>query len=1541
MRPLLIVWIVQMVLEGLEANSSPIKVPPVYILDGDTMIIRLKDYFKGGIGTNYTVNSIVNATTNTSLVSIDEKRIGVTSAITTLFQLSNSIAGLPMMVGVQDYGNGYYLYYNMNAFYLISQEDIKKDEKTRGGCTPIKEESVDNHKFLVFLKTPGNDLFIEYHNFDPTSGNMTLNLTMTHLNSKLFAGIEITIDITKPDQFSLLLYSDKSNGDLVLCTMERKSSGAAANCIEVVKTTQFNLAVSNSQILAIEYDPASNLQVLVNSMDPAERHVVYSSVCQLKTLVSTTEIQCAVGRQKIYGDLPMAKPIYLGRGVIGYFYSTFLWFSKEFDYTSWERIYLSYGYSNGLDVITYSRKNSLYIGIMLRSANKDRFLIIDYLSKPPELYTSSLPETSPYFKLKDNKIFYSLGGKLVCNELQDAFLKVEGGAIPETVLNTTITVKATLNGLDTLLEFSIQKLANPLDVIAADIPFSQISLIKGGVVSLPLNEKFVFGNDLSLAITATTPQVNATVFGVNQHSLNLSNIFAAGETLHQMILVWDNMAVIGFKETTRLLVCYIKTVSNVNATCVKALKQDLNLEVGYRLKSAYLLNFQQIMVISEKIEGAGKFNPNKCATVYDLVQPKIVSPHKTFVTSTTSLNSFLIYPFSGSAVIYYFGDNTKELKFIKFTQTIQSDYTVEDLTVSMGISDISTITNIYPDFTSRNYFFLQGRLSTARTSIVSYYGFLQLIDKKYIYIIGKKIENPLIHEPIPGIEYPNLCGSLDELLVIERVNDQAPPMKAFPYKPKSKVFEQKIRNIPFGQLAMTGLLSYDCMDLKNSVSLLGRGTNSSEVFLVHYDMDFIEDPRKRVETITKLAFVNKPGDEFIMNSKSYSSLLHEYSIIGKKNTGIDSPIYYVSLVVKQFIFEITCPYNLGADFKIDLTLSVGMKPSTNPVSKTVGVEVKPLEYSAKISVSNIDKLNKNVGTFDLETSLLKISGHFFFARIRNSTNNVEIPSSLAVLSNRLQQVGSPKSISMGVSVEKVNANWTMLRVADGDIEFHHESEPTKSVFRLNIQSTYIFAREMQNSAGTPVDKMFLLVGEDILSGAKIHIFELPLDLAQYTANSTFTALLNNETNRPSRQLLVQGSFKSFSALDCGPSHIYTVFVNRDEKTLTVAFTEVGKGNVSLATTVINLASELRQYDKLCLSDDTLLLTLLYANQAQSFFKVPRPVGQSTVLPPVVSTNFNFLKEKNLFVNDLECDINKQASDTLKRKGLSTFYKCFYSTRWAEDYVVTFELVHEKATEIEVRNPLIFQEVPKVKDFSVIKTICEGDWIVSVGEYLKEALAVRKLYFLIYKFELGKTSIVAFFSIFKSINVDPNYFHQLFSLGSGLNNDLVYLSKATAESLTYDNLHTFRINNLLLQIKDTTWDPNHYDLEVLDLHHEHLEKINLATLFNAGGEAERLGNQSYFKFFSTIFLISTGFLVVSIVSFIVINKINAKKKELLSRIAEFHEQNDERELNLNGDAENIEFEDGSVEADNDEENLNDSKDEVDQVENAIIAANEGN
>jgi hypothetical protein len=1540
MRLLLIVGIIQLVLEGLEANSSVIKVPPFYILDDDKSIIRLKDYFKGGIGTNYTVSSIVNADTNTAIPAVDEKRIGVTSAITTLFQFSNSIVGLPPMNGVSDYGNGYYLYYNLNAFYLISQEDIKKDEKTRLGCNPIGADSVDNHKFLVFLNPSTKDLFIEYHIFDPTSGVMSSNVTMTYPNSPLLSGIMITIDFSKPNEFNLLLYSDKPDGPILLCSMERKDVAPATSCKLVVKTPQFQAGVANSQILAIEYDPSANLQVLANSLATQQTHLVFYSVCQLKTVNSNVEINCTVSGVKINVDLPMAKPIYLGKGVIGYFFSTFLWFSKEFDYSNFERIYLSYGYTSPPDVVTYSRKNSLYIGIMLRNGSVDRFLIIDYLAKPPELYTSNLPDVSPYFKLKDNKVFYSLAGKLMCNELQDAFLKVEGSAIPGGVKNTTITVKATLNSIDTLLEFSIQKMQNPLDVIAAEIPFSQISLIKGGVVSLPLNEKFVFGNDLSLAVKPSTPQVRSEVYGVNQHELNTANIFTGSETLHQMILLWDNMALIGFKEGERLVICYIKTVTKEKADCIKASSQDLQLQPSYRLKSAYLLNFQQVMIISEKIEGIGKFNPNKCAAIYDLVQGKSVSPHKIFVTSTTSSNSFVIYPFSGSAVIYYFGDNTKELKFIKFTQTIISDYTAEDLSVSMGISDISTITNIYPDFTSKNYFFLQGRLAKTGTAIVSYYGYLKLIDAKYVYIIGKRIENTLIRDPGVGIQYPNICASLDEVFVME-INNDPPSLKAFPYKPSSKVFEQKIRSIPFGQLGMSRLLSFDCMDLKNSVSLLARGANDTEVYLVHYDMDFIEDPRKRVETISKLKFNITGNEAFIMNSKSYSSLLHEYSIISKSGGSAKTPIYYVSLVVKQFIFEITCPYNLGADFTVNLELSVGMKPSTPVVSKIVGVEVKPLEYSAKIAVSNIDKLNKNVGTYDLEANLLKISGHFFFARIRHSSKSVDIPSSVAVLSNRLQPVGTPKKISMGVSVEKVNSNWTMLRVADGDIEFHHESEPTKAVFRLNIQSTYIFAKEMKSSAGNPVDKMMLLVGEDVLSGARLNIFELPMNLSQYTSNATFTALLNNEANRPSRQHVIQGSFKHFAAIDCGLTNIFTIFLNRDEKSITVAFTEIGKGAVPLATTVISLASELRQYDRLCLADDSLLLTLLYMSQEQAFYKVSKPPATSNVIPPVLSIKFNFLKERNIFVNDLECDINTKAPVVPKPKPTSTFYKCFYSTRWAEDYVVTFELVHEKETEIEVRNAMIFQEVPKVKDFSVIKTVCEGDWIVSVGEYLKEETTSRKLYFLIYSFELGNTNIMAFFSIFKSINVDPNYFHQLFSLGSGSSNDLVYLSKATSESLTYDHLHTFKIDKLVLQIKDTSLIPNDYDLEVLDLHLEAMEKINLATLFNPGSEADGLTNRAYFKFFSTIFLISAGLLVLSIVVFIVINKINAKRKELLGRIAEFHEQNDERELHMHNDNEFLQADDQNDEEDADEDDLNDSKDELDEVENAIIEANEGN
>jgi hypothetical protein len=1541
MRLLLIVWIIQLVLEGLEANSSAIKVPPFYILDGDKSIIRLKDYFKGGIGTNYTVSSIMNADTNTTIPAVDEKRIGVTSAITTLFQFNNSIVGLSFMNGVSDYGNGYYLYYDINAFYLISQEDIKKDQKSRLGCNPLTADSVDNHKFLVFLNPTTKDLFIEYHKFDPTSGVMSSNVTMTYTNSPLFSGIMTSIDFSKPNEFNLLLYSDKPDGPILLCTMERKDLSPATSCKLVVKSPQFQTGVANSQILAIEYDPSANLVVLANSLAPQQGHLVFYSVCQLITVSTNVQINCTVFGQKINVDLPMAKPIYLGKGVIGYFFSTFLWFSREFDYSNFERIYLSYGYTSGQDVITYSRKNSLYIGIMLRSnGSVDRFLIIDYLAKPPELYTSNLNNMSPYFKLKDNKVFYSLPGKLVCNELQDAFLKVEGSAIPPGVKNTTITVKATLNSIDTFLEFSIQKMENPLDVIAAEIPFSQISLIKGGVVSLPLNEKFVFGNDLSLAVKPSTPQVKAEVYGVNQHELNTTNIFTGSESLHQMILLWDNMVLIGFKEGERLVVCYIKTVTKEKAECIKAVAQDLQLQLGYRLKSAYLLNFQQVMVISEKIEGTGKFNPNKCATIFDLVQGKAVSPHKTFLTSTSSTNSFVIYPFSGSAVIYYFGDNTKELKFIKFTQTIVSDYTAEDLLVSMGISDISTITNIYPDFTSKNYFFLQGRLATTGTAIVSYYGYLNLIESKYVYIIGRRIENTLIKDPGVGIQYPNICASLDEVFVME-INNDPPTLKAFPYKPSSKVFEQKIRSIPFGQLGMTRLLSFDCMDLKNSVSLLGRGANDTEVYLVHYDMDFIEDPRKRVETISKLKFNMTSNDVFIMNSKSYSSLLHEYSIISKSGGTKNTPIYYVALVVKQFIFEITCPYNLGADFTVNLELSVGMKSSTPAVSKIVGVEVKPLEYSAQIAVSNIDKLNKNVGTYDLEANLLKISGHFFFARIRHSSKSVDIPSSVAVLSNRLQPVGVPKKISMGVSVEKVNSNWTMLRVADGDIEFHHESEPTKAVFRLNIQSTYIFAKEMKGSAGNPVDKMMLLVGEDVLSGARLNIFELPMNLSQYTSNATFTALLNNETNRPSRQHVIQGSFKHFGAIDCGLTNIYTIFLNRDEKSITVAFTEIGKEAAPIAITVISLASELRQYDRLCLADDSLLLTLLYMNQEQTFHKISKPPGTSNIIPPVLSVKFNFLKEKNLFVNDLECDINTKAPVVPKSKLNSTFYKCFYSTRWAEDYVVTFELVHEKETEIEVRNAMIFQKVPKVKDFSVVKTVCEGDWIISVGEYLKEDTTSRKLYFLIYSFELGNTNIMAFFSIFKSINVDPHYFHQLFSLGSGSSNDLVYLSKNTSESLTYDHLHTFKIDKLVLQIKDTSLIPNDYDLEVLDLHLEAMEKINLATLFNPGNEADGLTNRAYFKFFSTIFLISAGFLMLSIIVFIVINKMNAKRKELLGRIADFHEQNDERELHLHKDNEFLEADDQNDEEDADEDELNDSKDEVDEVENAIIGANEGN
>ena len=309
---------------------------------------------------------------------------------------------------------------------------------------------------------------------------------------------------------------------------------------------------------------------------------------------------------------------------------------------------------------------------------------------------------------------------------------------------------------------------------------------------------------------------------------------------------------------------------------------------------------------------------------------------------------------------------------------------------------------------------------------------------------------------------------------------------------------------------------------------------------------------------------------------------------------------------------------------------------------------------------------------------------------------------------------------------------------------------------------------------------------------------------------------------------------------CG-KNLYLLLFAKNGAFLQLAKFDV-RSQLKTADKKILIDSPIVNADAVCLQDsegldEALAVVLLFENQTQAVYRFLNESEEES-LP---SLELRFREQQTAHLSDFDCEVaGKPQPQPAASNSYLTKFKCFYSTRWADDYVVYYG-IESGPSHFRLQEARTTQTVQEVNHFSPLQTKAYKDWVIIFGENLQEPPLARSFYALMYAFDLADTHVVTYIKIPKSIDVDAKLVSDLYSICN--DGSFIHLFASERKTNTYDQVVRFRLGKLELEVSNQDFRPSEVDLEMLTIDGEPLQKINLGGLFDlreeSGGLASKL------------------------------------------------------------------------------------------------------
>ena len=1450
------------VLMSVASALSVYKEDVLYMQRNDLKTIKMNDFFPSSILTMFYFSDPTMKDTEIDGIVTPPNGLKVYQSKYTYFDTSYipERDGLEGSTSILKLIDQYYSFQTKDEFKVVSILSLETDtpsyavnqraRESVSGFKTLFQEVFENNVIYFFrqIESPNKLIVRLYFLNSSNPKNLLEQQAEAQLENLKFDDYTIHEFVVNSGRMHFLGYRknlDPKDLPLFECTFifNERSEKIDGKCDMMENDFQ---GFDSNEVISISY--RTETLIVVNMRNKVNRTMYYNMKCRS---LATKKFKCDQAAL-IPVSLPTQLnhvPVDLGSGLLGFAFENFFMYSPDILSKKYLKIYLTIDkgvFENPpTSMISSSIKNKKYIVLGLsRSGSKKiyKYFVIEEEIHPPEVLESETD--SDFFQVQDNIIYMSNKDKNIqAVSFRDAFVSINGTAAYNKTQgkpngNATQEMKFQIiskvqNGITGRKDFKVVVVNEPMEAIDVKIPFDSIKVIRGGTIGISMKEDFISGNDLEVSISSgSIMKINLegnTVYKVNSSTIGEKNLI-----VEKMILIWDNMLLISSKSTDMIYICDLVKVGGDSVQC--KMKISFSSPAKTKVVNAQLLNFQALIVhyaYKEEIQDLGLHNNS--LIIYNLSTTietgyRNISTELIFVPEKGERQVF-IYAYQGSAVCYFNSRFPPEEKKnyhasmymiqAKSNKVDLDSYYFEKSRILIDAGRIKTIVNVVPDLSTKFYFYLT--VIDPNNIREKLYANIELTRNPQI--VKLNLPRKLSNRRVSSGEN-HYCGMLSEFLVYEARNSERnfDSFYVVPFFVNDPIYEKMIRNLPLNHLGYDKVLAFECMAERNSMLavVIGTDSNKPETYqkpvLINYNLDHVHDPRKRLETIVPIPDLTENGLILSANSAMYK--YKDFAILSyipKDST--ERKIIYIEQLIKIQKFEIFCPMFAPPEFDLNLIFRVASSKKNVLLERKIKVEVRPLEYQTKITINNMSKLPKKVSEFDLEKTVLNITGHYFTSRLVDSKTKIPVgESSMVQLKERKKE--TEKILTGGLL--SANAVWehTFILTSAGNVELYTGS---KFVGIIAHFANYMKAGEIPSSIAK--GQMYLVTGEDIMNGIVITYYQI--SRMQDSPVSKMIEKIFNQT--------LSGSFSRFQEEFCGQNLYMLLFENSGQKILLVKFApssmkiEAVK-NLTLEHSAANL-------DLVCLEDSltqdqSVALIILYDNQQQMAYKFNKENGTEHIM----NLEFTFLKEKKYHVSDFECEVIPGNNLSLTSKTFLTKFKCFYSTRWADDYVVEYAI--ESGPDVfRIASAQKTLVVPEVNHFNPLKTIADNNTVLVFGENLLEPKDNRSIYVLVYEFHLNNTQIKSYLKISKSLDMDPHWFSNLASISN--EGKIVHLSKSNELDNNYDSLQVLEIVNLSMKVSSESFDPMSLTMEMISITGDFLERVNLGGIFDMEMDAKRL------------------------------------------------------------------------------------------------------
>ena len=1287
------------------------------------------------------------------------------------------------------------------------------------------------------------------------------------------------------------------------CTFSSSSQQAAETaavegaCVKLGHTFS---NTSNNEVVLVDYHRVkqtgavntSSIDVVLRNRQIRFKYYMMRCDRSLDQFVCRPPVDVEVN---LSADLPHI-PIDLGDGQIAFGFESFIIYPTGIN-QDYKKLYMTLDRSlfepDSRLYISSSVRKSVYllIGVSKTGSKRvDHYLIVGMSSNPADVLRKTVD--SDYFGLQGNTLFAAnvsqSASSMVVSSFTDPFVQIRGEAVlnktggqPLDTATQELRFEIVTKVQDVVSQrklFRVVLVNKPLAVLNLSIPYERLKLIRGGTISVTLHEDHIAGNDLEVAAQSSVDNLRITAQGNSIYKLDYSNITQQEPRIRfqKMILLWDNYMLVSSKSTGTLYVCFLEIVASNATRC--DLRVSIASSAGATVQHAYLLNFQTMIVhfaYSPESVGAAPLRAKNSLQIFNISRmrrgsslPKNIS-REFFFEPEPGEQQVVLYSFQGSAVCYYNGRYAEGkaadlpgLFAIKAVPASSEDsfvFSSELIKLDPGI--YKAVNSIIPDFSTKNYFYLSATdPNNVKTTYYVAVSPKPKSPKESELTIFRRLTNRFIAEG--SNQY---CGEMFELLIFQKAKAAADSdsFLSFPFSTNDAIYEKMVRYMPLAELGYDRVLAYDCLAERNSLVAVVTGTNSknpatfNKPVLINYNFDSVHDPRKRIETIIAIPGLQSQGVMLSANSWGYKN--KDFAVISfLDGEGQAAPtVYYVDQLVKIIKFEAFCPMHVPPTLDIVLKFFIGASPSTS-LQQVLKVDVRPLEYQTQIIINNDAKLSKATKVYNLEENLLTIKGHYFTARLVQRSTKTELPANHSVSLIRRKKELSKLRIRGGVVTAHGVWEFTFVLTANGNVNIYRNNT---LLGWTKKQSNFMEAGELPERV-LP-NHMYLILGETRLNEVLFTYVQVARD-----ANRSLSVIMKQVFSQS-----IKGTFRRVNDALCG-KNLYLLLSAKNGASIKLARFDI-LTKEKAAEITISIESPIVNADAICLQDsndldESLAVILLFQNQTQTVYKFHNQ-SEATQL---TSLELSF-REKDAYLNDFECELSGSPQPLPASSSYLTKFKCFYSTRWADDYVVYYG-IESGPTVFRVLESKMVQKVPEVNHFNPLQTKAYKNWVVVFGENLQEPPLTRSFYALMYAFDLDSTHIVTYIKVPKSIDVDGRQIANLYSICN--DGTFIQLFSSERQTNTYDQVIRFRLGALELNVSNTDFSPSDIDLELTTIGGEFLQKINLGGLFDLRDETSGLTSRVLSSVMLLVLLAAVLGLAASLLYWLVVQRIYSKTKD---------------------------------------------------------------